>query len=114
MGGPLGRKRAAMAAPTAPATGAQAAGGDPISGEWDGSADAAGSAIPFTLKLKLDGDKVSGTSDSAQGSAKISKGSWASNKLTLVLETEQGAITLTGRLKEVKLAGQFYFSGPDP
>src|SRR5215471_14640287 len=71
-GGGLELKRAGMTAvataapkPAAPA----ATGGDPISGEWDATADAGGTSLPFTLKLKLDGDKVTGSSESAQGSA---------------------------------------------
>ncbi|HXI94345.1 MAG TPA: hypothetical protein VNO24_30600, partial [Blastocatellia bacterium] len=78
-GGALELKRAAMtaAAPASPSGGATkpaapaapAAAGDPVSGEWDANADANGTQFPFTLKLKLDGDKVTGSSESSQGSA---------------------------------------------
>jgi hypothetical protein len=112
-GGPLELKKA----------GAVAAGGDakkeetksatvdPLSGEWDGSAEAQGTNIPFTLKLKLDGEKVSGSSESAQGSVPISKGTFVANKLTFSLETPNGAIVLTGMVKEGKIAGEFDFAG---
>lgn len=117
-GGGLELKRAAMVA-SAPASSvgggakpaASAEAADPISGEWDAAADANGTSIPFTLKLKLDGDKVTGSSDSAQGSAALSKGSWAANKLSFSLETGQGVIGMTAVIKDGKLVGDFDFAG---
>ena len=115
-GGGLELKRAGMASasaapkPAAPAA-APAAGGDPISGEWDATADAGGTSLPFTLKLKLDGDKVTGTSESAQGTATLSKGSFAANKLSFNLDTPNGAIVMTALLKDGKLVGDFDFAG---
>src|SRR5262249_22614180 len=115
-GGGLELKRAATAAggaaaakPAPPAP--PAAGGDPISGEWDATADAGGTSLPFTLKLKLEGDKVTGTSESAQGSAALSKGSFAGNKLSFSLDTPNGAIAMTALLKDGKLVGDFDFAG---
>ena len=111
-GGALELKRVgAMAA--APKTEAPpaAASGDPISGEWDASADAGGTTIPVTLKMKLEGDKVTGSSDSAQGSAPLSKGTYKDNKLTFSLDTPQGAIGFTGMVKDGKIAGEFDFAG---
>ncbi|MFP5263873.1 MAG: hypothetical protein ACLGJB_18485 [Blastocatellia bacterium] len=114
VGGPLELKKSGGAA--APAAAAKKeemkpASGDPVSGEWDGSAEAQGTTIAFTLKLKLDGDKVSGSSESAQGTLPISKGSFVANKLTFSLETPNGAIVLTGMVKEGKIAGEFDFAG---
>ena len=117
-GGGLELKRAAMvasapassagapASPSAPAT-----EGDPISGEWDATADAGGTTLPFTLKLKLEGDKVTGSSDSAQGAATVSKGTYAGNKLSFTLDTANGAIGMTAMLKDGKLVGDFDFAG---
>ena len=111
-GGPLELKKSAMVATAPPAAGtAPAVAGDPISGDWDGTADAAGTAIPFTLKLKLDGDKVTGSSESAQGSAPVSKGSFMGGKLSFALDTGQGIITLTGTVKEGKITGDFDVAG---
>lgn len=116
-GGGLELKRAAMGSgtPGAPAGAAKpapaATAGDPISGEWDATADAGGTSLPFTLKLKLEGDKVSGSSDSAQGTAALSKGSFAGNKLSFSLETPNGAIGMTAMLKDGKLVGDFDFAG---
>lgn len=112
-GGPLELKK----------SGATAAGGeakkeemksapaDPLSGEWDASAEAQGTTIPFTLKLKLEGDKVTGSSESAQGSLPISKGSFVANKLSFSLETPNGSIVMTGMVKEGKIDGEFDFAG---
>ena len=122
-GGGLELKRAAMVAggasgaspgapkPAAPPAAAPAAGGDPISGEWDGAADAGGTEFPFTLKLKLEGDKVTGSSDSAQGSAPLSKGTFVGDKLTFSLDTPNGAIGFTATVKEGKMTGDFDFAG---
>lgn len=112
-GGPLELKRAGMAA--APATAAAPkvvpTPGDPLTGEWDASADAQGTAIPFTLKLKLEGDKVSGSSESAQGSVPLSKGTWMANKLSFTMDTPNGSIGMTGTIKDGKLVGEFDFAG---
>lgn len=111
-GGSLELKRASMVATTpAAATSAAPAAGDPLTGDWDASADAQGTAIPFTLKLKLEGDKVTGSSDSAQGSVPLSKGTWVGNKLTFSLDTPNGSIGMTGMIKDGKLVGEFDFAG---
>src|SRR6185503_1863169 len=119
-GGGLELKRAAMVAgasaapkPAAPSTApaAPAAAGDPITGEWDGAADAGGTQFPFTLKLKLEGDKVTGSSDSAQGSVPLSKGSFVGGKLTFSLDTPNGAIGFTATVKDGKMMGDFDFAG---
>lgn len=116
-GGPLELKRAGAAAAAAPAsapsgdTAAAPGAGDVVSGDWDASADAQGTAIPFTLKLKLEGDKVTGTSDSAQGSAPLSKGTYSAGKLSFTLDTPNGAIGMTGMVKDGKIVGEFDFAG---
>jgi hypothetical protein len=117
-GGGLELKRAAMvaSAPASSASGAAhpaapAAGGDPISGEWEAAADANGAQFPFTLKLKLQGDKVTGSSESDQGSAEVSKGSLVGDKLTFTLDTPNGAIGFTATVKDGKITGDFDFAG---
>ena len=114
-GGTLELKKAggstpAPAAPSAPSA-AKPAAGDPITGDWDGTADAGGTTIPFTLKLRLDGDKVSGSSTSDQGTASLSNGKWDGNKLSFSLETPNGAITMTGTVKDGQINGDFDFAG---
>lgn len=97
----------ASAAPKADA----APAGDPVSGDWDAEADAQGNAIPFTLKLKLEGDKVTGSSESAMGAAPLSKGSYVGGKLTFNLDIPQGSITFTGMVKEGNINGEFEIPG---
>jgi hypothetical protein len=99
------------AAATPPAATKPAAGGDPVTGDWDATADVGGTSLPFTMKLKLEGDKVTGSTESAQGSVPISKGSFVADKLSITIDTPNGAVVLTGIIKDGKLAGDFDFAG---
>ncbi len=99
-----------MAGPPSTPTPAASSAKDPISGEWNATADVQGMSIPFTLKLKLEGDKVSGESTSEQGTAAVSKGSFAADKLSLLLDTPNGALKLDATLKDGKLAGDLDFA----
>jgi major membrane immunogen (membrane-anchored lipoprotein) len=115
MGGPLElTKSAGDAAPSTPAGSAPAgasSAGDPLSGEWEGSADAGGQQIPFTLKLKLEGEKVTGTSETAQGAIPLTDGKFSAGKLSFAIDTGQGLIKLNGMVKEGKIDGEFDFAG---
>jgi hypothetical protein len=84
---------------------------DEISGEWDAIADAQGQPFPFTLTLKLEGEKISGTSASQLGNSNISSGSWKDGKLALVLEGGSGQIALAATMIEGKLSGEYDFAG---
>lgn len=112
-GGPLELRRAgtAAAASAAPKKESAAAAGDPLTGEWDAAADAQGTSIPFTLKLKLEGDKVTGSSESAQGAVPLSKGTWTASKLSFTMDTPNGSIGMTATIKDGKLVGEFDFAG---
>jgi hypothetical protein len=81
---------------------------DEISGDWDAVADAQGQPFPFTLSLKLDGDKVTGSSDSQLGHGTITTGTWKDGKLAVVLD---GNITLVATMIEGKLSGDYDFAG---
>src|ERR1700694_883262 len=60
---------------------------DPISGEWEVVFELQGTTVPGEFKLKLDGDKVSGTVKSEHtGSGTLSKGSWGDNKIGFTLD----------------------------
>jgi hypothetical protein len=91
---------------------APAAGADPISGAWAGKVEIPGQGeMDFTLTLKLEADnKVTGSTESGQGSMPISKGTWMGDKLSFSLETPNGEIKLTAVLKEGKLLGDFDFA----
>jgi len=84
---------------------------DDISGEWDGAADAQGQAFPFTLTLKVEGEKVTGSSSSELGTSAISAGIWKEGKLTIVLESGSGQIGLVATLQDGKLVGDYDFAG---
>jgi len=84
---------------------------DDISGEWDAVADANGQAFPFTLTLKIDGDKVTGSSNSQLGTSSISTGTWKDGKLSFVLEGSSGQITMAATIVDGKLSGDFDFAG---
>jgi len=103
---------AAPATPATPSTGtARPAAGDPISGDWDASADAQGTEIPFTLKLAFAGGKVTGESSSAMGTAALSDGTFAGDKISFNLEIPQGKLTFTGILKDGKITGDYDMAG---
>jgi hypothetical protein len=92
-----------------PAT--EAAAADPLSGEWEAAADVQGQAFPFELSLKVEGDKVTGTSSSQLGNSNVSSGSWKDGKLALVLESANGQIALLATMIDGKLVGDFDYSG---
>jgi hypothetical protein len=104
----LKREGGAMT-PSTPST--PAAAGDPITGDWDATVDVQGQQYPFTLKLKLEGDKVTGSSTSDQGSTPINNGSFKDGKLSFSLDTPGGAVSMTAMVKDGKLTGDFDFSG---
>jgi hypothetical protein len=86
---------------------------DPISGEWDVSFYVHGTTTPATFKLKLEGDKVTGTAESAHtGPGTVRDGSWTENKLSFTLDFKKHeSIAITGSLKDGKLSGEFRTEG---
>src|SRR5678815_2587474 len=60
---------------------------DPISGDWAGVFQIRGSTTPVALKLKLDGEKVTGTCESGHtGAGTVTKGAWVGENLSFTLE----------------------------
>ncbi len=114
MGGQTGtielkRVDAAMAGPGAPPA-APPAAASPFAGEWDASADVDGQPLAFTMKLKLDGQTVTGETSSAMGAGTL-KGTWTGDKLTFVLDAGGTAITMNAMLKDGKLIGDYEVPG---
>jgi hypothetical protein len=82
-----------------------------LSGEWDAAADAQGQAFPFTLTLKVEGEKVTGASSSSLGNSTISTGTWKDGKLAIVLDAANGPIALIATMTDGKLVGDYDFAG---
>ncbi len=115
MGGPLELKKMGASTPASSTPAAPAAGGAPmmVAGDWDGSADVMGQAMPFTLKLKQEGDKLTGTSESDQGSVTLNGGKVTGDKISFKIDGGQGEIVLTGTVsKDGKtIDGEYDFAG---
>ena len=85
---------------------------DEFSGEWDGIANINDQNYPFSLGLKVEGEKVTGGSSSDIGNATITKGLLKDGKLTIELAGTSGAIILMdATLKDGNLIGSLDFNG---
>ena len=86
---------------------------DPITGEWDVTFHVQNTKTPATFKLKLDGDKVSGTAYSDHtGAGTLRDGSWKDGKLSFTLDfAKHESIAVDGTLKDGMLSGQFHTEG---
>ena len=82
-----------------------------LNGTWEAVADANGQPFPFVLTLKVDGEKVSGTSSSQLGETNISTGTWKEGRLSFQLESASGVVTMSGTVIDGKLSGEFDFAG---
>lgn len=82
-----------------------------LNGTWEAVADANGQPFPFVLTLKVDGEKVSGTSSSQLGETNISTGTWKEGRLSFQLESASGLVTMSGTVIDGKLSGEFDFAG---
>ena len=89
----------------------EASAAELLSGEWEAAADANGQAFPFTLTLKVDGDKVRGGSSSQLGESTISSGTFKDGKLAVVLDGANGQVALIGAIVDGKLVGDFDYAG---
>ncbi|MDT7543528.1 MAG: hypothetical protein QOE33_3432 [Acidobacteriota bacterium] len=86
---------------------------DPVSGDWDVTFEIQGMTVPANFKLKLDGDKVTGTAYSDHtGAGTLSKGSWVDNKLNFTLDfAKHESIVVNGMANDGKLGGEFLTEG---
>lgn len=98
-------KRITSAAPAA------AAAPLDLSGNWDAIADANGQAFPFALKLKIEGQNVSGSGSSQLGESTITSGTWKDGRLVFQLEGSNGAISMSAIVIDGKLSGEFDVAG---
>jgi len=84
---------------------------DDITGEWEAVADAQGQPFPFTLTMKLEGEKVTGSSSSQLGNTAFSTGTWKDGKLSILMDGGSGQIALVAQLIDGKLSGEYDFAG---
>ena len=110
----VAEKKAAAAAGNADKPGSAVGGAatnitaNAIAGEWDATFEAQGTMVPVSLKFIVDGDKFSGSSESAHlGPGKISKGSWTADKLNFNMDGAFGSVSVSGVLRDGTLAGEF-------
>lgn len=97
---------ASSSAASAPATAPKP--GDPISGEWDAEFAVGEQKVQSVLKLKLEGTKITGTSESkTAGSGDLTEGTFSHDGVAFTMPGPHGPVKITGVLKEGKLAGDF-------
>lgn len=110
---PVEFERVTVAAePAAAKTTPEPSAAEQLTGSWEAAADAQGQAFPFTLLLKVDGEKITGSSNSQLGDSTISSGTWKDGKLAVILEGGSGGqVALIGALVEGKLVGDYDFNG---
>jgi hypothetical protein len=90
----------------------KAAAADAITGEWEGAVEMPDGVMPFSLKLKLDKDKVTGEIGSQQGAVAISEGSFVDGKFTIKFTYVDGnAVVMTGGVADGQLAGSLNYGG---
>ncbi len=81
-----------------------------LTGDWNGTADANGQPFAFALTLKVEGEKVTGSSSSELGQSTISTGSWKDGKLVFVLDSSP-QIAMVATIVDGKLVGDFDYAG---
>lgn len=96
--------------PAAAATPAAASSFNPA-GDWEAVADANGQPFPFFLSIKVDGEKITGSSNSQLGEATIKEGTWKDGKLVFQMEGTNGVISMSAVVVEGKLSGEFDYAG---
>lgn len=90
----------------------KAASADPVSGEWDGTVVMPDSAMPFSMKLKVEKDKVAGEIGSQQGAVPITEGSFVDGKLTITFTYADGnVVVMSGAVAEGQLTGSLNYGG---
>ncbi len=109
---PIELKKVTPAAAAAPATAAApAAGAVNLTGQWEAVADANGQPFPFLLILKVDGETVTGSSSSQLGDSTVKSGTWKDGNLVFQLEGQNGTISMSAKVIEGKLSGEFDYAG---
>jgi hypothetical protein len=88
----------------------EGAAADPLTGDWDGSAETQNGPVSFLLKVKLEKDKFTGEISSDQGGAPIT-GTWAEGKFSGSFDFNGTPVAMTGAMKDGVLSGEMSFGG---
>jgi hypothetical protein len=79
-----------------------------LAGTWDCVAHLSGEDdIPFTMKLDLSGDTVTGSITTHDGELQIKSGSYKNDMLELHLESPEAKYVVTGKLDGEHFKGQW-------
>ena len=86
---------------------------DSVSGNWNITFKMGEHTGEGTMSLKLDGDKVTGTVETAHtGTGTLSNGTFKDGKLSLTANFEKHeSINFTGEIKDGKIVGEFATEG---
>jgi hypothetical protein len=86
---------------------------DPVSGSWNVTFEVEGRAVPGKFELKLTGNTVSGTAESAHtGPGRVIDGVLKNDELQFTLKfATHESIVMTGRAKDGKLSGELRTEG---
>ena len=83
-----------------------AAGSDQLTGAWDAVLDMGGNQMPFSLSLKIDGQKVSGQVGSAERGMTPLEGTWVNGTLDFAFTMADGMrISMSATFADDKLTG---------
>jgi len=82
---------------------------DPITGTWAGTYGPG--AFPLVLKLKLDGETVSGEATIDGSTNAITQGAWKNGELVITVVQEGNRISFRGSLNRGVLSGRRYLNG---
>ena len=82
---------------------------NPISGDWNATFEVEGMKVPFRFKLRLEGNKVTGTAESEHtGAGTLTDGSYSDEKLSFTMVfAKHESIAVSGKLEGSKLRGEF-------
>jgi hypothetical protein len=86
---------------------------NPISGDWNATFEVEGMKVPFRFKLRLEGNKVTGTAESEHtGAGTLTDGSYSDEKLSFTMVfAKHESIAVSGKLEGSKLRGEFATEG---
>jgi hypothetical protein len=74
---------------------------NPISGDWNATFEVEGMKVPFRFKLRLEGNKVTGTAESEHaGAGTLTDGSYSDEKLSFTMVfAKHESIAVSGKLE---------------